>query len=147
MQEDPEADCYTARVFTSNLILIKKPNGTNMQELSTPAQLLQWTIMPSTIMLQTSRNGNLSTFFLFSRTRAKNETLSCHPSISTLIRGRKKKLNLKLNEEGWGLFQVARLDMKPEKCGRLQMTQKRSKAASFFLGSGSKEEGDSNMTG
>jgi hypothetical protein len=52
-----------------------------------------------------------------------------------------------LNEEGWGLFQVARLDMKPEKRGRLQMTQKKSKAANFFLGSGSKEEGDSNMTG
>lgn len=54
---------------------------------------------------------------------------------------------MKLNEEGCGLFQVARLDMKPEKHGRLQMTQKKSKAASFFLGSGSKEEGDWNMTG
>ena len=33
------------------------------------------------------------------------------------------------NEDGWGLFQVARLDVKPEKHGRLQMTQKRRKAA------------------
>jgi hypothetical protein len=53
------------------------------------------------------------------------------------------------NEEGWGLFPVARLDVKPKKRGRLQMTpQKKSKAASLFLGSGStKKEGDSNMAG
>ena len=38
------------------------------------------------------------------------------------------------NEEGWGILQVARLDIKPEKRGKLQ-TEKKSKAASFFLGS------------
>jgi hypothetical protein len=36
----------------------------------------------------------------------------------------------------------------PEECGRLQMTQKKSKAVSFFFRSGStKKEGVSNMTG
>jgi hypothetical protein len=52
-----------------------------------------------------------------------------------------------LNEAGWALFQVARLNVKPEKCGGLQIMQKKGKAASFFLGSGSKEEGDFHMTG
>jgi hypothetical protein len=54
-----------------------------------------------------------------------------------------------VNEEGWGLFQVVRLDIKPEKRGRLQMMQKKSKAASFLGESNpvkGEQQGDSNMT-
>ena len=50
-----------------------------------------------------------------------------------------------VNDEGWGIFQVANLNINPEKRGRLQI-QKKTKTANLFLGSGS-VEGDSNMTG
>jgi hypothetical protein len=157
MQEDPEADCYTARVFTSNLILIKEP---------------AWPFLPIGERDQYARAFNASAVAAMDNAihdYASNKQKRKFKYILLVFKnkGEKRDLDLsskeiysdsgedeelepqmmKLNEEGWELFQVAGLDMKPEKRGRLQVTQKKSKAASFFLGSGPKEEGDSNMTG
>ncbi len=164
MQENPEVECYTARVFTNNSVLIKKP---------------AWPFSPLGERDQYARSFNASAVAAMDTAiheYAPNRQARKFKSILLVFKNRGEKRELQLsskeiysdsgedeelelqmmklthscpgggvNEEGWGIFQVANLNINPEKRGRLQI-QKKTKTASFFLGSGS-VEGDSNMTG
>ena len=158
MLDDTETDCYTARVFTSNSILIKKP-AWPWSPLGARDQYVGHFNASAIAAMDNAIHDYAANkqkrkfkyiLLVFKNKEGEKRDLVLSSKEIYAGSGEDEELEpqmMKLNEKGWGLFQVARLDMKPEKRGRLHITQKKSKAASFFLGSGSKEEGDSNMTG
>jgi hypothetical protein len=161
MLDDTETDCYTARVFTSNSILIKKPawpwsplgardqyvghfNASAIAAMDNAihdyAANKQKRKFKYILLVFKNKEGEKRDLVLSSKEiyagSGEDEELEPQMMLSSY-----KRADGGTNEEGWGVFQVARLDIKPEKRGRLQMTQKKSKAASFFLGSGSPKAG------
>jgi hypothetical protein len=170
MMDDTEADCYTARVFTDNSILIKKPAwpwsplGARDQYVgsfnASAVAAMDNAIHDYAAHKQESKFKFI--LLVFKNKEGKKRDMSLSTKEIFADSGDDEELEAQMmlskhpradggtNEEGWGGFQVARLDIKPEKRGKLQMTQKKSKAASFFLDGGSssgptKKEGDSNM--
>jgi hypothetical protein len=159
MQDDPEIDCYTARVFTSNSILIKKPAWPYSPLQERDQYVSQFNASAVAAMdnaihdfAANKQKRKFKYILLVFKNEGDKRDLVLSSKEIYKDSGEDEELEPQMmlgdsdmNEEGWGLFQVARLDMKPEKRGRLQ-TSKTSKAASFFLGSGS-GQGDANMTG
>jgi hypothetical protein len=168
MKEDPEVDCYTARVFTSDSILIKKP-AWPFSPISERDQF-EGQFNDSAVAAMDNAIHDYAAnkqkrkfkyiLLVFKNTAGEKRDLVLSSKEIYADSGEDQELEVQMMkstyegtdggtcEEGWGLFQIARLDVKPEKRGKLSMKQKKSKAASFFLGSGQakKEEGDTNMT-
>jgi hypothetical protein len=172
VQDDSGVDCYTARVFTSNSVLIKMPAwpfsplaerdqyATGFNESAVAA--IDNAIHDFAANKQQRKFKYI--LLVFKNVGQKREILLSSKEINSdsgedqelepqMVRLNHRRAGGGTNEEGWGVFQVARLDIKPEKRGRLQMMQKKSKAASFFLGSSDGvlkgehqgQEGDSHM--